>query len=154
MKIKFRDLEVEYRGKRKAMEPDLFRGKRVWRYHVRVTKGNQSKLFFFYDSVENYEAGKVATLLEALENILLEACYAIFIYSMDEMAKELNITEPSDAIRLWRRINRTVKKLKELGLSEEEILSYYVEISENSIMELEMAKKEVMEEIRNLEAKS
>jgi len=153
MKVKFRDIEVEYRG-REAIEVPFPKGKKIWRYRVRITRGNKSRYFLFHDSIRHYEEGIATHVLCALECILYDAYCVISFDNVEEMAKELAISSLPEAKKIWKINKKILRKLRELGLSEEDVQSYYEEFCENTVMKLEAAKEEMANEIRNLEAKS
>jgi len=153
MNVKFRDIEVEYRG-REAVEVPFPKGRKIWRYRVRITRRNKSRYFSFHDSIRHYEEGIITHVMCALECILHDAYCAISFDNVEEMARELAISSLSEAREIWKINKEILKKLKELGLSEQDVRSYYEEICENTVMRLETTKEELMDEIRNLEAKS
>jgi len=89
-------------------------------------------------------------VLCALECILYDANCAISFDNVEEMTKELAISSLPEAKKIWKINKRILKKLKELGLSEEDVQSYYEEICENTVMRLETTKEEMVNEIENL----
>jgi len=109
-------------------EPDLspfVKGAVVYRHTIVVAcEGSEAK-FTVWGSVYEYKMGKeiynADDLLSVFEILLKEAIDAIEFRDIDELAKEYGLTKPSEALRAWRGINNTYRKLKRvLGIANEE----------------------------------
>jgi len=116
---------IEVRDSRSEEDLSPFVNGAVVYKHAIVVKceGREAK-FTFWGSVAEFEEDRkvygAGELLNVFEVILSDAITAIEYSDIDEFAEAMNIKKPSEAIRSWRGINNTYRKLRRLLR-----LSYY-----------------------------
>jgi len=87
--------------------------------------------FNYHASIHEYELGKdrydtIEDLLQTFGVILSDATLYLNAKDIDDLASELGITKPSEAIRVWNGCRNTYRKLKRvLGISNDEFFELY-----------------------------
>jgi len=103
----------------------------VYKHKIAVDCRGRTAYFNYHASIHEYELGKdrydtIEDLLQTFGVILSDATLYLNAKDIDDLASELGITKPSEAIRVWNGCRNTYRKLKRvLGISNDEFFELY-----------------------------
>jgi len=105
----------------------------VFKHKIVVTCEGRKAFFDFYGSVNEYYNGVDRyddyRLVEVFETILSDAITYLNATDIDDMARELGITKPSEAYRVYNGCKRTYHKLKRvLRIDDDEFFELHNEL--------------------------
>lgn len=89
-------------------------------YKVTVKVDGKRATFDFWDSYHNTVNGIEVDLRGALSCFAGDALNGNQ-FDVDEIASEFGYTKPSDAIRVWKGLQKAQKQAKRLGLTDDEL---------------------------------
>lgn len=102
----------------------------VYKHKITVQHKGKKAFFDFWGSVSEYIEGiktyDANGLMEVFEILVSEAIYPLEYKDVDDFAEAFGFVKPSEALKAWRGVNNTHKKLKRvLRLSKDEFFELH-----------------------------